>query len=582
MVGAWMRRRSTVRLLVSAALLATLAGATVFARPSHAAPCYGTPDTGWTPHCSYGETPPARFGAAMAELPSAGMIVLFGGCGSTRTDPTRASFADGSTAVADFSWCPAARDGEQNAFDDTWVWESDRWRKVARPPGAPWPHARWGASMAYDRTAGAVVLFGGLYQTASASGLPDAEAASCWGSKVVQLTNLSTGVIEYRDTPITSVTVPAGSGGTSVPLSSTCFRDTWLFDGSSWRRASPAVAPSARFEHAMSGGRACVQGPDASAGSCAPTSGLATLFSGCEAIGMVGSHGRPDRPTYFDCSRVAGRETTYTVTAPNGEERERKATIGDTWVWRDGSWTRVCPASGGCRPARTSTGCTTPRAEVHGISLCAPSARRGATMSYNPATGSTLLFGGHAYDPVWDYRGHKADTWQWDAGSTCLDGNDGPRLGPCWRLVMADWKAYHWSAPLPGPRAWSASTAAGVGGQWRVMMFGGNGYARFDASNPTAEQSRYAEPLNDTWVWLDGAAGGCTDGSDLYDTTCWQPCATCVGSAPSRRAAANLAYHAGGGRVLLFGGTCDGYCGSDGNADQYADTWTLQAPPPVI
>ena len=93
MVGVCVHRP---RLAGRAALLVALvvvAGATMSIQPSHAAACAGVEGTGWTEHCPEGPTPPARFGAAMAELPTAAgssMIVLFGGCGRTRTDPTRA------------------------------------------------------------------------------------------------------------------------------------------------------------------------------------------------------------------------------------------------------------------------------------------------------------------------------------------------------------------------------------------------------------------------------------------------------------------------------------------------------------
>ena len=502
--------------------------------------------------------------------------------------PRGLAFADGTSAIADFAWCPPTRYGKQNTFDDTWVWEGDRWRRIPRPAGIPWPHARWGASLAYDRTTGSVVLFGGLYQTTSPSAAESGpDVVNCWGSKNVQPATPSDGVIKYQSTPITSVTVPTGSDGAQQALTSLCFQDTWLFDGFSWKRATPAAKPSARFEQAMSGGRACAASLDPASSSCGPSSGLPTVFSGCEAIGMVGSHGRPDLAVSFDCSNYAGAQTIYTVTnGVTGEIRERKATMGDTWVWKNNNWVKGCPgpASGGtCRPiAGKSYNCSTPRAEIYGISLCAPSARRGATMTYNPATGGVLLFGGYTFDPVWGYRGHAADTWQWDAGTACLDTNDGPRSGPCWRLVMADWKAYHWTTPLPGGRGWGASTTAGVGGQWRVVLFGGHGYSRFDAADPTGPESRYAESLNDTWVWLDGAGNGCTDGTDRYDTTCWQPCTTCLGSTPAKRAAANLEYDSARGKMVLFGGVCETYCEPDyGGGDQHADTWTLLAPPPI-
>lgn len=580
------RNRSGLGLTLMLALV--VAGEIRSAEPARAAACYSVEGAGWTKQCPDGASPPARFGAAMAAMPSptspaSTIMVLFGGCGGTITERVTASFADGTSASADLPWCPSGIEHTQNTFDDTWVWEADRWRKVPRPPGAPWPHARWGASMAYDRTTGKVLLFGGLYQT-TGTAPSGAGVVGCWGPRRVMLKDPSDGVIRYRTTPIASVRAAA----TSARISSVCFEDTWLFDGSTWTRASTGGGPPARFEHSMAGGPACSPALDRTANACGPRSGLVTVFSGCRGIGMVGSHGRPDLPVYFDCSTYAGSEVTYTVRdSSTGEVKERAVTAGDTWVWSGDAWTRVCPgaaASGGCRSVREgSFDCSAPRVEIFSISLCAPSARRGATMAYNPATGGMLLFGGYTYDPVWEYRGHKGDTWEWDADASCPDTNDGPRSGPCWRLIMGDWKAYQWATPLPRARAWAASTAAGLGGRSSVVMFGGKGMSGVDPWTLTSARSpRYIAPLRDTWTWLDTVRGACTDGTDRYDTTCWQPCLTCVRYMPAARAAASIGYDRARGRVVLFGGVCDQYCDDAyGTAGVRDDTWTMLAPAPA-
>ena len=62
-------------------------------------------------------------------------------------------------------------------------------------------------------------------------------------------------------------------------------------------------------------------------------------------------------------------------------------TFGDTWTWDGSTWTKRAPVS-------------------------SPPARSGASMAYDAATGTVVLFGGH------DLRVNPLDeTWTWD-GST--------------------------------------------------------------------------------------------------------------------------------------------------------------------
>jgi hypothetical protein len=56
--------------------------------------------------------------------------------------------------------------------------------------------------------------------------------------------------------------------------------------------------------------------------------------------------------------------------------------LGDTWTWDGTSWTKQAPVS-------------------------SPSARDGAAMAYDVATGNVVLFGGN------DLSGFPNDTWTW-------------------------------------------------------------------------------------------------------------------------------------------------------------------------
>ena len=122
-----------------------------------------------------------------------------------------------------------------------------------------------------------------------------------------------------------------------------------------------------------------------------------------------------------------------------------------------------------------------------------PSARSGASIAYDPATGQTVLFGGNANGTA------QADTWSWS--------------GTTWTALT----------PATSPPARYNAALAYDGSTDQLLLFGGyNG-------------STY---LSDTWAWTG------TTWTELTPTT-----------SPSLRAGASLAYDpVSGGQMLLFGG----------------------------
>ena len=128
-----------------------------------------------------------------------------------------------------------------------------------------------------------------------------------------------------------------------------------------------------------------------------------------------------------------------------------------------------------------------------------PPARSQASMAYDAATGTVLLFGGTDTG-----QGGDNDTWTWN-GTT--------------------WTQQHPAASPPG-RVGASMDYDGTTGN--VVLFGGRG--------------RQALLLNDTWTW---------------DGTTWtqQDPAT----SPTTREVAAMAYDAATGNVVLFGGYRNGY-----------------------
>jgi hypothetical protein len=111
--------------------------------------------------------------------------------------------------------------------------------------------------------------------------------------------------------------------------------------------------------------------------------------------------------------------------------------LGDTWTWNGTTWTQQAPAA-------------------------SPPARYGASMAYDAATGTAVLFGGD------NQKGcaQLGDTWSWD-GTTWTQ--QAPAASPPARYEAA--------------MAYDAATGTAV-------LFGG-----------FACYGRHARYLRDTWTW---------------------------------------------------------------------------------
>ena len=190
-----------------------------------------------------------------------------------------------------------------------------------------------------------------------------------------------------------------------------------------------------------------------------------------------------------------------------------------------------------------------------GPSTGSPPLRSGASMAYDAATGTTVLFGG--FNGVF-----LADTWVWDgvawtpvASPLSPSGRENASMaydaathtvvlfgGVGLNGVLADtwtWNGTTWTpASASGPAPRSEGSMAYDAATHTVVLFGGQG-----ASGPLA----------DTWTW---------------DGTTWTPATTGPASPPAR-AGGSMAYDARHHDVVLFGGR--------GGNGILGDTWTWDA-----
>jgi hypothetical protein len=220
--------------------------------------------------------------------------------------------------------------------------------------------------------------------------------------------------------------------------------------------------------------------------------------------------------------------------------------FGDTWTWDGSTWTKQAP------PTR-------------------PPGLAGAAMAYDAATGTVVLFGGYTEFPI---RYHGV-TWTWDGstwtkqapaasppplayasmaydaatGTVVLFGGytpSGAFLGDTWTWDGSTWTK---QSPAASPPAREAASMAYDAATGTAVLFGGW------ADGPY---------FGDTWTW---------------DGTTWTKQAPAA--SPPARYDASMAYDAATGTAVLFGGfstgPSSGYFGDTWTWD--GSTWTKQAPP---
>ncbi len=153
------------------------------------------------------EGPPGRARTAMAYDSKRRQVVLFGGVSA-----------------------PADAKGAQTFLNDTWIWESGKWRKAAESG----PRGRYAHGMVFDERAGAVVLYGGA---AAHKGAP---LSDMWqwdgaGWSEIKMTGPTPGnryqPLMVYDVKHEKIVLYGGLGD---------FKDdTWEWDGKQWIEVRP-------------------------------------------------------------------------------------------------------------------------------------------------------------------------------------------------------------------------------------------------------------------------------------------------------------------------------------------------------
>ena len=372
----------------------------------------------WTNRTPAGSKPGARGGASMVYDSTRKKFVIFGGRSNTGYD-----------------------------FADTWEWDPTSDAFTDRTSAGP--SARSQHSMAFEKSTGKALLFGG--------GLADS-GTSIWPER-----------IDYTDTieedPGRRPGPGPSSDGSGISLA---FGDTWEWDPtkSAWTQLTPTTAPSARYDSAL------VWDSQRS---------RAVLFGGMKKD-QADANGIPQQDTWeWDPATPGWTLRTTTGTVPSarwghamaydssrgmtvlvgGKDFQTHLSLADVWDWdaTEGAWTQRLTGSESNLPAgRMYASLLADPAQsrldlVAGVTLLgpydpsslfrageqirvsgelwqldpatatftnrsapqnAPSAGSGFAMAFCPATGKTYVFGGWSGQPSSPYLD---ELWEWDGSS---------------------------------------------------------------------------------------------------------------------------------------------------------------------
>jgi hypothetical protein len=294
-------------------------------------------------------SPHARHGAAATYDPAAGKVILFGG-----------QFED------------------SRAYEDTWIYNGTNWIPLLT---AHTPPPRSYFAMAYDPAIGKVVLFGGSGSTGTVLGETWTYDGHDWSeaSPATSPPPLEGSTMVY-DPAIGKIVLFGGadSGGH-------VHDETWTYDGSEWVRQTPATSPPAREDGGMAYdsaiGRVVLFGGALPFGLSYQELGDTWTYDGSEWVHQVPANSPQARSvtamTYDSSAEKVLLFGGYGVV-------EEEATIfADTWTYDGSEWTEEEPAA-------------------------RPPARSSATLTYDPATGRDVLFGGEGgiaddFAETWTY-----------------------------------------------------------------------------------------------------------------------------------------------------------------------------------
>jgi Galactose oxidase, central domain len=210
-----------------------------------------------------------------------------------------------------------------------------------------------------------------------------------------------------------------------------------------------------------------------------------------------------------------------------GRPGELDTLLADTWIWRDGRWSRRHVAG--------------------------PPARSEPAMDDDSARGRVVLFGG--YQPSPDGNVRLGDTWEWDGGRWSLVARDGPAARSGAAMAYDDRRRRMVLFGGRTPPALSGETWEWDGARW-ARVADGDAEPRF---NPVMAFDRHAGTLVRFGGWT-GAVR--TADTWLFRWPRWE---RVEAPGPSARNHSAMAYDDRRRRMVLFGG-------HDGG-DVFGDAW---------
>ncbi|HEX5052843.1 MAG TPA: kelch repeat-containing protein [Planctomycetota bacterium] len=295
-------------------------------------------------------------------------------------------------------------------FADTWLWNGATWQQ-ASPASAPTP--RFCHSMAYDAARQRVVLFGG-YDLGSSFGDTWLWDGTNW-TNVSPASSPSPRILSAMAYDATRQRIVLFGGDEAIGGGG-ALGDTWLWDGTTWSLATPAISPGNRSGHAMAYDAARQR---------------VVMFGGDDGAFFTDtwewdgtswlqrtSPAHPPGRRFFAMAYDAQQQVTTVFGGYGG------AFLGDTWHWNGSQW--------------TSAG-----------SPGAPAPRHGVTMTYDLSRQRALLFGGGGtllYGDTWNDRPAAVPAVAAAYGNGCgtpaldfvPDANARPLLGQVARATIAN------------------------------------------------------------------------------------------------------------------------------------------------
>jgi hypothetical protein len=395
---------------------------------AQAQPAAGADDTGWNWVESTPPTAPfARAGAAMVFDPADGYALLFGGCPYWGGD----------------YWGHVC-----TALGDTWELHDGLWTNLTPSLIGPSPPPRIDASMVYDSTDGYVVMFGG-YDGTTHTVYNDTWTFSAGQWNQVHPTSsppARDGAGMASDDADHEVVLFGGDSNLTGSL--TFFSDTWVYQYGEWSHASTPVAPSARYDMAM---------------TYDPVDRSVLLFGGWSPL---------QTQSFGDSWSFSG--VTWTLlTSPVNPPPENSATMAF-----DPAANAVIMTGGhvGENVSAATWGYNATTGWQLIPTTAAPEPRWGLSLSFDPVSNATWLFGG--FVAFWNgtgnppIEGYFGDTWEFSSAAPAF-----------YRVTFTEAglaTGTRWSVTFGGVTEYSTGTTIGfvsVNGSYPYQVGNVSGYS---------------------------------------------------------------------------------------------------------